>query len=202
MLIDGPHSEYEATCAIHAVVPDFTTKPIAWGTYDTVKDTHFYLCNFPEMTHEMPDPYAFTAHLAKLHQESVSPTGNFGFHVQTFNGRLPQLEGWESSWETYFTKSLRLVLELEREVNGHDADLESLLQVLFEKVIPRLLRPLETGGRKVKPSLVHGDLWYTNSGIDVKSGQPLVFDACCFYAHNECNVSRNLMAGSGLSDRR
>lgn len=41
----------------------------------------------------------------------------------------------------------------------------------------------------MKPSLIHGDLWYANAGIDIDSGQPLVFDACCFFAHNECELS-------------
>lgn len=61
-----------------------------------------------------------------------------------------------------------------------------LVPVLFDKVIPRLLRPLESEGRSVKPSLVHGDLWYANSGIDMATYESLVFDACSFYAHNEC----------------
>jgi protein-ribulosamine 3-kinase len=60
------------------------------------------------------------------------------------------------------------------------------IPILFDKVIPRLLRPLESEGRSVKPSLVHGDFWYGNSGIDVDADEPLIFDACCFYAHNEC----------------
>lgn len=59
------------------------------------------------------------------------------------------------------------------------------MPVLFDKVIPRLLRPLESSGRSVKPSLVHGDLWYANSGIDTETGKLLIFDACSFYAHNE-----------------
>ena len=37
----------------------------------------------------------------------------------------------------------------------------------------------------MKPSLIHGDLWYANSGIDIETGKPLIFDACSFYAHNE-----------------
>jgi protein-ribulosamine 3-kinase len=36
------------------------------------------------------------------------------------------------------------------------------------------------------PLFVHGDLWYANSGIDVDIDESLIFDECCFYAHNEC----------------
>lgn len=121
-----------------------------------------------------------------MHQKSISPNGKFGFHTTTYAGNLPQYVKWEDSWETFFAKSMRHALDLEIERKGQSEELDVLCHVLFEKVIPRLLRPLESDGRKVKPSLVHGDLWHANSGVDSKTNQPLVFDACCFYAHNEC----------------
>jgi hypothetical protein len=93
---------------------------------------------------------------------------------------------WEDSWETFFAKSMRQALDLEIEKKGPSQELEILSEALFSKVIPRLLRPLERDGRTAKPSLVHGDLWYANSGNDVNTGLPLIFDACCFFAHNEC----------------
>lgn len=37
----------------------------------------------------------------------------------------------------------------------------------------------------LKPSLVHGDLWHGNVGVDRATGEPLVFDAGSFYAHHE-----------------
>ncbi|KAL9122319.1 MAG: hypothetical protein Q9187_001128 [Circinaria calcarea] len=92
---------------------------------------------------------------------------------------------WEDSWETYFTKSMRWALKLELEAKGPDSEFDVLVPALFDKVIPRLLRPLGSEGRSVRPSLVHGDLWYANCGIDVDTGESLIFDACCFYAHNE-----------------
>ncbi len=55
---------------IHAVSPDFVSKPIAWGTYETIPDTHFFLCEFRDMMEDMPEPHKFTACLADLHQNS------------------------------------------------------------------------------------------------------------------------------------
>lgn len=178
--------EFESIKAMHAVLPIFVPKPIACGAYDTAPDTHFLLCEFRAMTDDMPDPHSFGDFLSTLHQKSVSPTGKFGFHITTYAGNLPQYVGWEDSWEVFFAKTMRQALDLEIERKGQNDELDSLTCVLFEKVIPRLLRPLESDGRVVKPSLVHGDLWYANAGIDVDSKQPLVFDACCFFAHNEC----------------
>ncbi|KAA8647157.1 uncharacterized protein ATNIH1004_005845 [Aspergillus tanneri] len=179
------HGEFESMKAIYTLLPDFAPKPIAWGTYYNIPDMHFLLCEYREMTDEMPDPHKFAARLAALHQNSSSPTGKFGFHMTTYSGNLPQMNDWEESWEVFFAKSMRMALDLEVKAKGPHSELDCLVPILFDKVIPRLLRPLETEGRLVKPSLVHGDLWYANSGLDVETGESLVFDACCFYAHNE-----------------
>lgn len=98
-------------------------------------------------------------------------------------------------------------LDHELQGKGPDPELDTLVQVLFDKVIPRLLRPLEKDGRRVKPSLVHGDLWYANSGLDAATGESLVFDACCLYAHNEVSylaadvTEQNCMAHESALDK-
>ncbi|KAL5349502.1 hypothetical protein ACLOAV_005795 [Pseudogymnoascus australis] len=143
----------------------------SWGTYKSIPNTHFFLCNYKEMIDEMPDPHKFASRLAALHQNSKSPNGKFGFHITTHSGNLPQMNEWEDSWEVYFTKCLRIALDLEREAKGDDPEFHVLVPIIFEKVIPRLLRPLETEGRSIKPSMVHGDLWYANSSIDVDSDE-------------------------------
>ena len=72
------------------------------------------------------------------------------------------------------------------ESQGPDAELKILLGQMISKVIPRLLRPLETGGRQIRPCLVHGDLYSGNVSVDAATGGPVLFDAACLYAHNEC----------------
>jgi fructosamine-3-kinase len=56
-------------------------------------------------------------------------------------------------------------------------------------VVPKLLRPLEADGRKVKPCLIHGDLWDGNIGTDAKTGEIYIFDASVYYAHNEMEIA-------------
>ncbi|CAI4219845.1 unnamed protein product [Parascedosporium putredinis] len=87
-------------------------EPIAWGKFESVVDTAFFLCEFREMTDDMPEPEKFAASLSKLHQKSVSPNGKFGFEVPTYAGNLPQYVSWEDSWEVFFTKSLKNALDL------------------------------------------------------------------------------------------
>ncbi|MCJ1269176.1 hypothetical protein MMC22_009065 [Lobaria immixta] len=175
---------------MHSITPDFVPEPIGWGSYKGLPDTHFYLCEFRSLGEELPEPPVFCQKLAELHKNGVSPNGKFGFHVVTYNGNLPQENGFTDTWEEFFANGLKHMLRLNFEAGGPSQQLEDLMPSMFEKVIPRLLRPLETGGNSITPSLVHGDLWCGNAAVDVTDDSPLVFDPCCFWAHNECKKLR------------
>jgi len=82
----------------------------------------------------------------------------------------------------------RLMVTIE-ESQGPDEELRELFGQTMSMVVPRLLRPLETGGRQIKPSLVQGDLNSGNVSVDVETGRPVLYDATCLYAHNECKTS-------------
>ncbi|KAL2114387.1 hypothetical protein VUR80DRAFT_8077 [Thermomyces stellatus] len=177
--------EFTSTLAIHSVTPNFCPKPISWGTFQGDADTLFYLCNFYDFSEGLPDPDSFCRKLATLHSQE-SPNGKFGFPCVTSNGNLPQDNTWCDSWGEFFANGLRHVLRLREERAGPNPELDAVLPPLFETVIPRLLRPLESNGRKIKPSLVHGDLWCGNASIineDTKEG--IVYDPASFWAHNE-----------------
>jgi fructosamine-3-kinase len=179
--------EFGATSAIYAITPDFCPKPIGWGTFKDEEDAHFYVCKYYEFAEGVPEPLLFCAKLARLHSSHTSPEGRFGFHCTTYNGDLAQDNTWNDSWESFFTNGLRHVLKVRQDRAGADAKLDALQPALFEKVIPRLLRPLETNGQRLLPSLVHGDLWCGNAGIiDKATGEGIVFDPASFWAHNEC----------------
>ena len=147
---------------------------------------HFFLCDFHDMNGKAPQQKPFAENLAKLHRESKSPGGKFGFHVRTYNGNLPQDVRWTDTWEECFVNGTRNDFKLERGARGQSPELEELIEPLFSKVIPRLLRPMETQGRSIKHCFVHGDLWYGNNSNDANTELPLVFDAAGFYGHNKC----------------
>ena len=138
------------------------------------------------MTNDMLDPYQFTTTLATLHKTSQSPEVKFGSKNATYMGHLPQLGGWDWSWEICSTRSRRLALELESQAKGHNAEFDKLTPMLVDKAISRLFRPLRSEGRTVKLSLVHGDLWFATTGIETGMGDSFVFDPCSLYAQNEC----------------
>ena len=51
--------------------------------------TYFFICDFVNIGDKLPDPTGLAIRLAELHRTSVSPTGKFGFHVPTYDGKLP-----------------------------------------------------------------------------------------------------------------
>ena len=179
--------EFEGTAAIYSVAPDFVPKPLAWGTYESMPDTHFYICKFHDLESQLPDPEEFCSKLAALHRNPSSD--KYGFHVTTYNGDIPQKNDWQNSWEAFFSEGLKHIFELNFQRGGPCKEFDELMPNLFEKVIPRLLRPLETAGNSIKPSLVHGDLWCGNAAVDMEADKPIVFDPSSFWAHNECALN-------------
>lgn len=66
-----------------------------------------------------------------------------------------------------------------------DDELYKVGEEFFQKVFTRLLRPLQTGGRGIKPTLCFGDLWDANVQVEANTDFPILCDPCCFYGHNE-----------------
>lgn len=181
-------AEYEAMKTLHAAWPELVPEPISWGAYESEEDVYFFICRFVELSGDIPDISDFPALLAKMHKrpESKSPTGLFGFHITSHGGRMPVPYPLSKTWEECFTRCLEALFNAEEAIQGIDSEMQSLRRSLFFKVIPRLLRPLESNGRVLRPTLCHGDLWDGNASIDAATGEPKVFDAVPTYAHNEC----------------
>ena len=138
------------------------------------------------MTDEIPEIQAFTSTLAELHSNGLSPDGKYGFHVPTYKGTIPQYTVWHDTWEESYYYSMKWFMHAEEKSQGVDPEMQQICQALLDKVIPRLLRPLETGGRQVQPRLIHGDLWAGNTLWNIDTNMPVVYDAAALYAHNEC----------------
>lgn len=151
--------EFESMRALHETAPDLALEPIAWGTYATDEDVHFFLCVFYDMDKDLCSLDTFPAMLAGLHRRGAARSnGKFGFPVTTYQGRLAQDMAWCDTWEESFSRNLDLYFEHELEAQGPDEEIGVLRRVIMERVVPRLLRPMETGGRRVTPTLIHGDL--------------------------------------------
>jgi len=189
------HGQFESLSLIESITPTVTTKPIAWGMCTSTPETYFFISNFHDMKVEDPDVKSFCARIAHLHLKSadlfemsvrMTPEERFGFHMTTYFGIIPQDNHWCESWEAFYIQGLHPILALEESIRGPSEEMRDLAKQLIEKVIPRLLRPLDTGGRTIRPTLVHGDLHFQNAGTDRVTELPVIFDACSFWSHNEC----------------
>ena len=198
--------EFESLGAIHSVLPTFVPRPVSWGAFRSKPNTFYTLTTFHERAAPARDAAAFCAELAKLHTRSRAPDGRFGFPVATFFGEVLNERQACDSWEAAFTAGLRHILGLEEEVNGVDDALAAAREELIARVVPRLLRPLETAGRRLRPALVHGDLRLANAGVvEADEGGPagrvMVFRPAAMYAHNEYELGLWRSARNGFDSR-
>ena len=199
MMMEG---EFAAMTELYNTMPSFVPKPLGHGKFRSPDPpTFFFLCDFVEISGGLPDPEKLCARLAALHRDSMSPTGKFGFHIRTCQGKTPQATEWESSWTTFFTKSMTYMMELDFATNGPWEDLERVEERTLSHVIPRLIGVLEKDGRSIKPCLIHADLWEGNTGTSHETGDVYVFDSGAYYAHNEMEIGGWRCPYNEISDK-
>lgn len=181
--------EFHAMSELYKWDPTLVPKPFAFGQYAARNPkAYFFLSEYIEMKAIMPDPDQLCSKLALLHRTSQSPTGKFGFHITTCQGRAPQLVTWEKSWTTFFTNLLQHVIKLDFKYNDYWEELDIVEKRLISHVVPRLLNALVANGRSIKPSLIHADLWEGNTGTYFRNSNVYIFDSAAFYAHHEMEV--------------
>lgn len=208
-------AEHQAMTTLHIVAPGITPEPIGSGTYktfitdgDTQTAAHFLLSRFHNLSGEIPAILDFPRMLAEMHKRSTTlgPTTTallhggtsgghsddthhykFGSHVIMYGGNKPSHFPPSGTWESCFREALRYTFALEAATHGDtDGEMASLRDAILGSIVPRLLRPLETGDREIEPVLVHGDMWDGNVSVDLDTGKPVIFDGTPLWAHNEC----------------
>ncbi|KAK3985470.1 Fructosamine kinase-domain-containing protein [Cladorrhinum sp. PSN332] len=196
--------EFDSINEMYKVSPNLVPQPHAWGQLSVSEPkTYYFLCDFIELKTEDPDPVRLCEKLVALHKSSVSPSGMFGFHLQPLRGNVPLETTWNPSWSDFFSQLFGTTMVLEEKINGKWKNMRELVEMTIAHVVPKVLGPLESGGRSVKPSLIHGDLWIGNIGTDCKTGEIYIFDASSYYAHHEMEIAiwrplPNNLLGSGV----
>ncbi|KAI0968075.1 Fructosamine kinase-domain-containing protein [Xylaria arbuscula] len=187
-------SEHYSASLMASFAPEFGPNPVGKGLYQNEDGTmtYFYVQNFHDMDLETPpDPAELASTMAALHRKSHSPNGNkFGYPIVAGRGTLDRVEHWSESWAVQFTHYLKDLVKLDTELNGQWPEFDAALKQLIERVIPRLLGALQSEGRSIKPSLVHGNLWEGNVATDMETGKVIAFDFDeCMFAHNEAELA-------------
>ena len=124
--------------------------------------------------------------LGEMHlNASESSPKVFGYPIEGFIGLTDQRKGWENNWIDCFL-NLRIIPQFSI-LKPYILDNETKSKVK-EKIKSELLKhePINT--------LVHGDLWSGNVGID-KRGKGVIFDPASWWADNEVDIAMTRLFG-------
>jgi len=124
--------------------------------------------------------------LGEMHlKSSESNPKMFGFPIEGFIGTTEQKKGYENDWTDCFL-NLRIMPQL--------LLLES--KTLEKETINKVKEKIKSELMNHKPinSLVHGDLWSGNAGID-ESGRGVLFDPASWWADSEVDIAMTKLFG-------
>jgi fructosamine-3-kinase len=128
--------------------------------------------------------------LAALHRCAADA---YGFEVDNFIGRLPQLNDWTDGWPTFFREQrLAPQVEMAWERNRWRDAWTEPLKTLYRR-LPDLLPAAP------EPSVLHGDLWKENYMVTAV-GDPALIDPATYYGHREADLAMTELFG-GYDDR-
>ncbi|KAK6609362.1 phosphotransferase enzyme family protein [Botrytis cinerea] len=184
--ISGEHASLNA---IHSIVPSLCPQSYAHGPLECGEG--FFLAT---------DFLDLNPRDAKSTPGYEQP--QFGFTVTTCCGETKQDNSFKGSWaEFYGDNRLRgIVKEAERN-NGKNGELRKLVEEVVEVVVPRLLGDGNlrgSDGQKIKPVVVHGDLWSGNHGtgrIGEGGVEEVVYDSSASWSHAEFEAGIMRMFG-------
>jgi len=153
-------------------------------TYKNLKNIEILLIEWIDMQNF--DQKKLGKGLGEMHLNSAEfNQKKFGFPVEGFIGITDQKKGWEDNWTDCFLK-LRIHPQLSILENNF-LDNETINK-LEEKIKAELLNHQPTN------TLVHGDLWSGNAGID-KNGKGVIFDPASWWADNEVDIAMTKLFG-------
>ena len=152
--------------------------------YKKVKNIEILLIEWIDM--ENFDQKKLGKGLGELHLKSAESNPKmFGFPVEGFIGTTDQKKGLRDNWIDCFL-NLRIIPQL-LILKSTNLDKE-IINKVKEKIKSELLY------HKPVNSLVHGDLWSGNIGID-KSGKGVIFDPASWWADNEVDIAMTKLFG-------
>lgn len=121
-------------------------------------------------------------------QSEAAVVEQFGFHITTCCGYIPQVNEWQDDWVAFYSqRRLQHQINLVEQSYG-DREARELWAKLQLK-IPQFFSDVE-----IVPALLHGDLWTGN--VAESADGPLIFDPASFYGHSEFELAIAGMFGS------
>ncbi len=129
--------------------------------------------------------------LGEMHIESnIFNPESFGYQINGYIGTTKQLRGWENNWIKCFI-NLRIEPQLELLEKGFlEIDIKKEIKAKIESELIKH-EPLN--------SLVHGDLWSGNIGIN-QVNKGVIFDPACWWADCEVDIAMTRLFGNFRSE--
>lgn len=128
---------------------------------------------------------AFGAGLAALHRHTAD---RYGFGTDNFIGRLPQFNGWMSSWPDFF-RDRRLGPQVQRAREA--GRWRSSWNRPYETLLARLDELLP---ETPPASILHGDLWSGNF-LATAEGPAALIDPAVYHGHRETDLALTELFG-------
>lgn len=132
---------------------------------------------------------AADAHLGELlARQHRTVAEHFGWHRDNTIGSTLQINTQSDTWPVFFRDSrLRYQLRL-----AHDNGFDGRLQQRGARLLERMQEFF--ADHRPEPSLLHGDLWGGNAGIDA-AGTPVIFDPAVYYGDRETDIAMTRLFG-------
>ena len=158
-------------------------EPLAWGSSDQAAFLVLEWIDFGPVT--PPAEERLGEQLAFQHRCQAD---RYGLGHDNTIGSTPQPNAWADDW-VRFLRERRLGFQLELAArNGHGGRLQERGHRLLEVI------DVFFGTYRPAPSLLHGDLWGGNRGVD-SSGQPVIYDPAVYYGDREADIAMTRLFG-------
>ena len=152
--------------------------------YKNIKNIEILLIEWIDMQNS--DQKKLGKGLGEMHlNANESNPKMYGYEIKGFIGLTDQEKGWENIWADCFL-NLRIIPQLSI-LKSNVIDNKTKIKVK-KKISSELVNhnPINT--------LIHGDLWSGNVGVD-KSGRGVIFDPASWWADNEVDIAMTKLFG-------
>ena len=131
----------------------------------------------------------FAKHLCAMHKCS-SPDGKYGFHIHNTIGATPQINTPEETWADFWCKHRLGSILSQAKLHGATFKHEELILAKTHEILSQ-----HEQQHKLRPSLVHGDLWSGNQAYTTPEEDPVIFDPATYYGDREVDVAMTRLFG-------
>lgn len=129
--------------------------------------------------------------VARVHHVTAP---QFGFDQDNLVGKLPKHNDWQDDWTTFYLNQ-RLDPLVKRAQAHHLWNAKR--QAAYDRVRQHIVT--ENQGRKIVPSLLHGDLWSGNY-LFTADGTPTLIDPDVLYGDREFDIAMTTIFGGFTAD--